>query len=253
MGTLNKTLITGLCVAFAGALYFETQQAARLREEVRVLQQQQAELTKKLEQSNSERKGAPNRLAQSESSSSTSTDRLRELLRLRGEVGVLRRQQREMERTLATLQSKDSKDAAPASNGASQPSPPAPFRVQLVSDTPGANSEMITNGASGDALQVDRTPLLDHTAVRSVEVTDNASSGQPEISIELSDEGKELFAAVTREHLNQRLAIVLDGHLYAAPVIRSEITEGKAQITGNFTREEAQQLAAKINEAIRYQ
>lgn len=253
MGTLNKTLVVGACVVLAGGFYYEARQAGRLREEVRALQQQQAELTKKLEQSASERKGAPSQLPQSGSSSSTSTDRLRELLRLRGEVAVLRRQQREMEQTIASLQSKDLKNAARASNGSLQSNPPAPFRVQLVADAPGANSEIITNGANGDALQVDRTPLLDHTAVRSVDVTDNTSSGQPEINIELSDEGKELFAAVTREHLNQRLAIVLDGHLYAAPVIRSEISDGKAQITGNFTREEAQQLAAKINEAIRYQ
>jgi preprotein translocase subunit SecD len=43
---------------------------------------------------------------------------------------------------------------------------------------------------------------------------------------------------------------VLDGHLYSAPVIRSEISEGKAQITGSFTEEEARELAAKINNAI---
>jgi preprotein translocase subunit SecD len=41
--------------------------------------------------------------------------------------------------------------------------------------------------------------------------------------------------------------------LYAAPVVQSEITDGKAQITGNFTEEEAQALVAKINEAIQDQ
>ena len=55
---------------------------------------------------------------------------------------------------------------------------------------------------------------------------------------------------LTKENLNKRLAIVLDGHLYSAPVIRSEISEGKAQITGSFTEEEARELAAKINNAI---
>jgi preprotein translocase subunit SecD len=43
---------------------------------------------------------------------------------------------------------------------------------------------------------------------------------------------------------------VLDGQLYSAPVIRSEISEGKAQITGNFTEAEAKALATKINEVI---
>jgi preprotein translocase subunit SecD len=53
--------------------------------------------------------------------------------------------------------------------------------------------------------------------------------------------------------VNQRLAIVLNGQVYAAPVIRTEITGGKAQVTGHFTDEEANLLAAKINEAIRDQ
>jgi preprotein translocase subunit SecD len=46
---------------------------------------------------------------------------------------------------------------------------------------------------------------------------------------------------------------VLNGQLYSAPVIRSEISEGKAQITGNFTETEAKELAARINDAIRSQ
>jgi len=90
---------------------------------------------------------------------------------------------------------------------------------------------------------------LDYTAVSSATVTRNASSGTPEIDVEFSQEGKELFAAITKENINKRLAIVLDGHLYSAPVIRSEISGGKAQITGSFTEEEARELAAKINEA----
>jgi preprotein translocase subunit SecD len=94
---------------------------------------------------------------------------------------------------------------------------------------------------------------MDYTAIRSVNVSQNGSSGQPAINIELSEEGKELFAAITKENLNKRLAIVMNGQLHEAPVIRSEITDGKAQITGNFTAEEAQALAAKINEAIRDQ
>ena len=57
--------------------------------------------------------------------------------------------------------------------------------------------------------------------------------------------GKELFAAVTKENLNKRMAIVLDGQLYMAPVIRSEITGGKVQITGHFTEEEGQRACGQ--------
>jgi preprotein translocase subunit SecD len=124
--------------------------------------------------------------------------------------------------------------------------------LQLVLDEPGDNSEAITNhasGSGGETLYVQKTPLLDYTAVRSATITKNASSGAPEINVEFSPEGKALFAAITKENISRRLAIVLDGHLYSAPVIRSEISGGQAQITGSFTEEEAKELVAKINEA----
>jgi preprotein translocase subunit SecD len=106
------------------------------------------------------------------------------------------------------------------------------------------------SGANGETLHVQKTPLMDYTAISSATVTTDPSSGAPQIDVEFSEVGKELFAAITRENINKRLAIVVDGHLYRAPVIRSEITEGKAQITGPFTEEEARELAAKINDAI---
>ena len=120
-------------------------------------------------------------------------------------------------------------------------------------DEPGENTVPMTNnarGAGGETLHVQKTPLLDYTVISSATVARNQSSGAPEISIEFSEEGKELFAAVTKENLNKRLAIVLDGHLYSAPVIRSEVSGGKAQITGHFKEEEARELAAKINDTI---
>ena len=164
---------------------------------------------------------------------------------------MLRRQQRELERTLADARGNAPRDAQRA--GLTQPpAAPAPFQLQLVADAPGDQTELVTNAVSGrgDAVYLNKAPLMDYTAIRSVIVTTNAASGQPEINVELSEVGKELFAAITREHINQRLAIVLNGQLYSTPVIRSEIADGKAQISGNFTPDEATQLVAKINEAI---
>jgi preprotein translocase subunit SecD len=122
--------------------------------------------------------------------------------------------------------------------------------VQCQGPDTGENTEPLTNNAGGQTLHVQKTPLLDYTAIRSATVTTNMSSGAPQIDIEFSEVGKELFAAITKENINKRLAIVLDGQLFSAPVIRSEISEGKAQITGSFTEEEARELAAKINDAI---
>ncbi len=106
-------------------------------------------------------------------------------------------------------------------------------------------------GKAGDeTLHVQKTPLLDQTAISSAAVTTNSATGDPQIEVEFSEAGQELFAAITRENLNKRLAVVLDGHLYAAPMIRSEISGGKAVVSGSFTEEEARALVAKISEAI---
>jgi RNA polymerase sigma factor (sigma-70 family) len=256
MTVIQKTLIAATIAALAGTGFYEARQASRLRDQAQALQQQQTLLTEQLDQATSANKSLSSQLAQAGRPPSVSSERLRELLRLRGQVGVLRRQQHELEQSLAAAQSKGPQTAAHPAGAPSQPSVPAPFQVQLVADEPGQDTEPMTNsasGAKGDTLHVNKTPLLDYTAIRSVNVTKNAESGEPEIHADLSDEGRELFAAVTKENLNKRLAIVMNGQLYRAPVIRSEIADGKVLITGNFTEEEAQQLVAKINEAIRYQ
>ena len=251
MTTLQKTLITATITAAVGAGIYEAHQASTLRGQNQMLRQQQASLTEQIAQLQTDNEGLANRVAQANQSPSLTSERLRELLKLRGEVGVLRRQQRELEQVAAAAQSKTPSPTGQRTSGVtSQPNKPAPFQMQLVLDEPGEDTEPMTNNAGGEALYVQKTPLMDYTAIRSATVMRNESTGAPEINVEFSEVGKELFAAITKENLNKRLAIVVDGHLYSAPVIRSEISEGKAQITGSFTEEEAQQLAAKINDAI---
>jgi RNA polymerase sigma factor (sigma-70 family) len=254
MTTLQKALIAATLLVVGGTGIYEARQAWRLREQVQTLRQQQAPLTEQIAQLRSDNESLSNQLVRANRSPSLSSERLRELLRLRGEVGALRQRQRELEQTVAATRSQAPQLAGqPESGVTAQPNRPAPFQVQLVVDELGENSEPMTDNAGGETLQVQKTLLLDHTAIRSVSVTKNPSSGAPEIDVEFSEEGKELFAAVTKENINKRLAIVLNGQLYSAPVIRSEISGGRAQITGNFTETEAKELAARINDAIRSQ
>jgi RNA polymerase sigma factor (sigma-70 family) len=253
MTTMQKTVIGATLAAALGTGIYETHLVLRLREHNQSLQQQQNALVEQMVQLKSDNAGLSNQLAQASGPHSLSTDRLRELLRLRGEVGVLRRQQRELEQAVATAQSKTRDMPVRPSLGVTpQLNKPPPFQLQLVVDQPGDDTEAMTNAssASGETLQVQKTPLLDYTAISSATVTRDASSGAPEINVEFSQEGKDLFAAITKENINKRLAIVMDGHLYSAPVIRSEISDGNARITGHFTEEQAKALAAKINEAV---
>ncbi len=65
-----------------------------------------------------------------------------------------------------------------------------------------------------------------------------------EVSLRLTRNGAEAFRRVTRDNINNRLAIVLDNEVVSAPNIQSEIPNGEAVITGNFTAEEAKNLAS---------
>ena len=67
--------------------------------------------------------------------------------------------------------------------------------------------------------------------------------GEPEISFTLRPGAATAFAQVTRDNLNRRLAIVIDGKLYSAPVIRSPIETGSGIITGDFDIKGAFEMA----------
>lgn len=68
-------------------------------------------------------------------------------------------------------------------------------------------------------------------------------TGTPKIHLRFNSDGAQKFAEITRNHVGHQLAIVLDGELYSAPVIREPITGGSCEISGDFTVEEAYELA----------
>ena len=67
--------------------------------------------------------------------------------------------------------------------------------------------------------------------------------GAPYVSLTFNSKGAQLFSQVTGQNVNKRLAILLDGVIQSAPVIRERIPSGRAQITGKFSVEEANDLA----------
>jgi preprotein translocase subunit SecD len=69
---------------------------------------------------------------------------------------------------------------------------------------------------------------------------------QPQVGIEFNRKGARIFDRITGENIHKRLAIVLDNSVYSAPVIQDRIAGGKAVITGNFTLNEAKDLAIAL-------
>ena len=72
------------------------------------------------------------------------------------------------------------------------------------------------------------------------------ADGQWVISFQLTAEGTKLFADMTSQNIGKTLSIYLDGEQLMAPTVQSAITGGSGQITGGFTQERAQTIAAQI-------
>ena len=132
----------------------------------------------------------------------------------------------------------------------------AMLEFRLVESDPdklaGALGGNVPEGYELQHLGDDDSPLLleTETALTGDALTDalvqfdqSSIAGYPAVGIKLSSDGAVKFAGITRNNIGRRLAILLDGKVQSAPVIRDAITTGDAVITGRFTIEEAQDLA----------
>ena len=66
---------------------------------------------------------------------------------------------------------------------------------------------------------------------------------KPCVNMSMNTDGSRRWAALTKKNIGKEIAIVLDGYVYSAPRVNSEITGGNSEITGNFTVETTQDLA----------
>lgn len=84
---------------------------------------------------------------------------------------------------------------------------------------------------------------LSGTSVESAEAKESEWGGM-QISLKFNATGTTEWSRMTKENLNRCIAIELDDFVYSCPTVAGEITGGEAQITGAFTKEEAEQLAS---------
>ncbi len=70
---------------------------------------------------------------------------------------------------------------------------------------------------------------------------------QPSVSIQFNEEGAKLFEEITDRNVGKRVAIFVGGDLISAPRVNEKIAGGSAQITGDFTNDEAKALARDLN------
>lgn len=88
---------------------------------------------------------------------------------------------------------------------------------------------------------------LTGSQVKRAVVSFESQTGQPQVSLELNDEGARLFGEITKRNVGKRVAIYLDGLPISVPVVQTEISNGQAVITGGFNPQEAKLLATRLN------
>lgn len=91
----------------------------------------------------------------------------------------------------------------------------------------------------------DGSPALGGDVVTDANADFNQQPGRTEqvVSMEMNAEGAKAWARLTKDNIGRSIAIVLDDMVYSAPNVQTEITGGQSSITGNFTPEEAKDLA----------
>ncbi|MEJ2070479.1 MAG: protein translocase subunit SecD, partial [Syntrophobacterales bacterium] len=93
-------------------------------------------------------------------------------------------------------------------------------------------------------LLLKKRVLLTGDRVENAKVRPEA--GEIAVLVTFNAEGAQEFDRITRDHVKQRLAIILDGIVRSAPVIQERISKGEARITGSFTPDEAADLATVL-------
>lgn len=85
--------------------------------------------------------------------------------------------------------------------------------------------------------------LMTGDMIKDARVRIGGTFNEPYVALDMTGRGGDIFARLTDKYTGRRMAIVLDDIVRSAPVIREKIMGGSAQITGNFSHEEASDLA----------
>ncbi len=124
----------------------------------------------------------------------------------------------------------------------------AKLEFKMVAD-PGANPadvEVLPSKEGGGKVTVERRVLVQGEDLTGADSGFDSRNGEPVINFRFNQKGAAQFARVSSENIGKPFAIVLDGTVISAPVIRSAITGGQGQISGQFTLESATNLATQL-------
>lgn len=126
-----------------------------------------------------------------------------------------------------------------------------PLQLRLVMDSASADTEPmadVSQAGGGQMLYVQRKPLLDGIAVEWARVRTDPDTHHPYIRLALTDDAVTKLNTVAQANYGRRVAIVIDGKIYSAPIMKDKNFHTIAEITGNFSQQEAEDLARRISQ-----
>src|SRR3989344_5293053 len=124
--------------------------------------------------------------------------------------------------------------------------------IKLIGQTPLLEFKLLKKGIEIDESTEISDDLFVDTGLtgrflEKANLSFDTISSQPYVVLNFNSEGKELFAKLTSENIGRIMPIFLDGQILSSPVIREEIPNGIAQITGNFSPNEAKEFVRNLN------
>jgi len=113
-------------------------------------------------------------------------------------------------------------------------------------DDPEQAVNIIKNTAQLEFQDEDGNVLVTGKDLKDAQASPGTGGQGASVDLEFNDAGAKLFADATAKNVGRRIAIVIDKEVISAPTVNEPIPNGRAQITGGFTAEEAQNLAVLL-------
>lgn len=128
---------------------------------------------------------------------------------------------------------------------------PHPFELHRIFDEAGPDRTETkpANDPKARTVYLEKVSLMDESGIESAQ----AASGRYgwEILIALTPKGSKQFTAITTDNVGKQIGIVLEGKFVSAPRINEPIQGPSLVISGSFKEQDAKDLAAKLNAAVK--
>jgi preprotein translocase subunit SecD len=119
------------------------------------------------------------------------------------------------------------------------------FEVRLAEVNPAAGLHKALESGSDHPIYLHNEVVVTNSDIAAARVVPGSEASQFDISLEFTDSGAKKMLGATANHLGRPMAILLDGRVVMAPLLRSPI-EKSAMITGNFSKTQAERIVRGI-------